>query len=72
MTLVGGIDTHTYFEVAAVATLILLGRGCAPRARPRRGDPAALLELRAKEARVLREGDLVPSRLDGDLFIVRP
>jgi Cu+-exporting ATPase len=71
-------DADIYFEVAAViTTLILLGRYLESRAR-RRSSAAirSLLELGAKEARVLRDGvevsvpigELVP----GDLFVVRP
>ena len=69
---------HTYFEVAAViTTLILLGRFFEARAR-RRSSAAirALLELGAKEARVLRAGEevLVPVEelSPGDRFVVRP
>ncbi len=78
VVLVGGIDTDTYFEVAAaITTLILLGRYLELRARRRSGDAMrALLELGAKEARVLRgrEEVLVPvDRLAvGDRFVVRP
>src|SRR6186997_1381639 len=78
VVLVGGIDAHTYFEVAAViTTLILLGSWLELRARGRSGEAIrALLELGAKEARVLREGEevLVPlGQLEvGDLFVVRP
>ena len=53
----GGVDADVYFEVAAVVTtLILLGRYLrrAPTARGRA--IRALLELGAKEARVLRDG----------------
>jgi Cu+-exporting ATPase len=71
-------DAHTYFEVGAViTTLILLGRFLEARAR-RRSSAAirALLELGAKEARVLRDGQevVVPSDelRPGDLFVVRP
>lgn len=71
-------DAHTYFEVGAViTTLILLGRFLEARAR-RRSSAAirALLELGAKEARVLRDGQevLVPVEevRPGDLFVVRP
>ena len=58
VVLVGGIDADTYFEVAAViTTLILLGRFLEARARGRSGEAIrALLELGAKEARVLRDG----------------
>ena len=69
---------HTYFEVAAViTTLILLGRFLEARAR-RRSSAAirALLELGAKEARVLRDGEevLVPVEelRGGHRFVVRP
>jgi Cu+-exporting ATPase len=68
----------TYFEVGAVTTtLVLLGRFLEARAR-RRSSAAirALLELGAKEARVLRDGDemLVPVEelRVGDRFVVRP
>ena len=71
-------DAHTYFEVGAViTTLILLGRHLEARAK-RRSSAAirALLELGAKEARVLREGREVVVPVDelrvGDLFVVRP
>jgi P-type Cu+ transporter len=71
-------DAHTYFEVAAViTTLILLGRYLEARAK-RRSSAAirALLELGAKEARLLREGEEVVVPVDevrpGDLFVVRP
>ena len=78
VVLVGGLDAHTYFEVAAViTTLILLGRWLEARARTRSSAAIrALLELGAKEARLLRDGDevLVPvEELEvGDLFVVRP
>ncbi len=78
VVLVGGIDTDTYFEVGAViTTLIVLGRYLELRARYRSGAAIrSLLELGAKEARVLRDGEevLVPvSELrPGDLFVVRP
>jgi Cu+-exporting ATPase len=78
VVLVGGIDTDTYFEVAAViTTLILLGRYLELRARRRSGDAIrALLELGAKEACVLRAGEEVLVPVDhlavGDRFVVRP
>ena len=69
---------HTYFEVGAViTTLILLGRFFEAGAR-RRSSAAirALLELGAKDARVLRGGEemLVPvaELRVGDRFVVRP
>ena len=78
VVLVGGIDAHTYFEVAAViTTLILLGRWLELRARGQSGQAIrSLLELGAKEARVLRGGEevLVPVEqlAVGDVFAVRP
>jgi Cu+-exporting ATPase len=69
---------HTYFEVAAVVTtLVLLGRFLEARAR-RRSSAAirTLLNLGAKEARVLRDGEEVLVPVDelrvGDRFVVRP
>ena len=74
VVLAGGLATGTYFEVAAaVTTLILLGRFLEAGAKPLVGDPR-LLELGAKEARVLREEVLVPAaELEvGDVFVVGP
>ncbi|HEU6444511.1 MAG TPA: heavy metal translocating P-type ATPase [Gaiellaceae bacterium] len=78
MVLVAFPGEDTYFEVGAViTTLILLGRFLEARAR-RRSSAAirALLELGAKEARVLSDGEevLVPAEelRVGDRFIVRP
>ena len=76
--LVTGADADTYFEAAAViTTLILLGRFLEARARRRSGEAIrALLELGAKDARVLRDGKetLVPvaGLVAGDHFVVRP
>jgi P-type Cu+ transporter len=70
--------TDTYFEVAAViTTLILLGRSLESRARRRSGAAIrALVELGAKEARVLRDGSEVVVPVEeieaGDRFVVRP
>ena len=78
VVLLGGLDADGYFEVAAVITaLILLGRFFETRAKRRSGAAIrALLELGAKEARVLRDGVevLVPVEqlAVGDLFVVRP
>ena len=71
-------DADVYFEVAAViTTLILLGRALEARARRRSGAAIrALLELGAKEARVLRDGSEVSVPIAelavGDVFVVRP
>jgi Cu+-exporting ATPase len=78
VVLVGGIATDTYFEVAAVVTtLILLGRFLEARAKGRSSEAIRkLLELGAKEARVVRDGAevMVPiaSVEPGDVFVVRP
>jgi Cu+-exporting ATPase len=78
VVLLAGLDADMYFEVGAVITaLVLLGRFFEARARRRSGAGIrALLELGAKEARVLRDGAevLVPvEQLQvGDLFVVRP
>ncbi len=78
VVLLAGMNADTYFEVAgAITTLILLGRWLEVRARRRSGEAIrALLELGAKEARVLRgdEETLVPvdELRPGDRFVVRP
>ncbi len=78
IVLIGGIATDTYFEVGAVVTtLIVLGRYLEARAKGRSSEAIRkLLELGAKEARLLRNGEemLVPvSQLQvGDDFVVRP
>ena len=78
IALVAGLDPDFYFEVAGVTTtLVLLGRLIEARARRRSGAAIrALLELGAKEARVLRDAEEVVLPVDeirvGDLFIVRP
>jgi P-type Cu+ transporter len=78
IVLVAGLDADTYFEVAAViTTLILLGRYLEARAKGRSSEAIRkLLELGAKEARLLRDGEeiLVPvaELRVGDLFVVRP
>ena len=71
-------DAHTYFEAAAViTTLVLTGRYLEARARRRSGAAIrALLQLGAKEARVLRDGTEVPVPIEelepGVLMVVRP
>jgi Cu+-exporting ATPase len=78
VVLVGGLDADTYFEVAAViTTLILLGRFLEARAKSRSGEAIRmLLELGAKEARVLRDAGEVSVAIEdvspGDLMVVRP
>jgi P-type Cu+ transporter len=78
VVLLGGLGEHTYFEVAAVTTtLILLGRYFEARARHRSSEAIrALLKLGAKEARLLRNGEEVLVPLEevhvGDVFVVRP
>jgi Cu+-exporting ATPase len=73
------LDTsETYFEVGAIiTTLILLGRWLESSARRRSGAAIrALIELGAKEARVLRDGHEVVVNVDAlevdDRFVVRP
>jgi Cu+-exporting ATPase len=78
VVLVGGLDEHGYFEVAAViTTLVLLGRQFEGRARRHSGEAIrSLLELGAKQARLLRAGEEVSvpaAELQvGDEFLVRP
>jgi len=73
-----GAETEIYLEVAAaVTTLILLGRYLEARAKRRAGaELRALLELGAKEARVLRGNEEVLVPIEelrvGDRFVVRP
>jgi Cu+-exporting ATPase len=78
VVLLGGLDADGYYEVAAVITaLILLGRFFETRAKRRSGAAIrAVLELGAKEARVLRDGveTTIPvaELVVGDQFVVRP
>jgi len=78
VVLVAGVEADMYFEVAGViTTLILLGRFLESRARRRSGEAIrALLQLGAKEARVLRNGVEVVIPVEdlavGDRFVVRP
>jgi Cu+-exporting ATPase len=78
VVLVLRLDTGVYFEVAGVTTtLVLLGRYIEAGARRRSGAAIrALLELGAKEARVLRNGEEVLVAVQdlrvGDRFVVRP
>ena len=72
------IDDEVYFEIAgAIVTFITLGSYFEARARRRSGDALrALLELGAKEARLLVDGDEIAIPAEqvrvGDLFVVRP
>ena len=78
VALVAVEGADTYFEVAAViTTLILLGRFLEARAKRRSGAAIrALLELGAKDARVLRDRLEVVVPVEelqvGDRFVVRP
>ena len=78
VVLLSGVDEHTYFETAGVITaLILLGRYFEARAKHRSGQAIGkLLELGARQARVLRCGDEVLVPVEqlrvGELFVVRP
>jgi Cu+-exporting ATPase len=78
VVLLGGLDTDSYFEVAAVVTtLIVLGRYLEARAKGRSSEAIRkLLELGAKEARLLRAGEEVLVPVEevqvGDAFVVRP
>jgi Cu+-exporting ATPase len=78
VVLLAVLGTDTYFEVAAVVTtLIVLGRYLEARAKGRSSEAIRkLLELEAKEARVLRNGEEVLVPVDklheGDVFVVRP
>ena len=78
VVLAAGMSTSVYFDTAgAITALILLGRYLEARAKRRSGEAIrTLLELGAKEARVLREGAevLVPvEELEvGDRIVVRP
>jgi Cu+-exporting ATPase len=71
-------DADVYFETAAAITaLILLGRYLEARARRRSGEAIrALVELGAKDARVVRDGSEVTVPVAeievGELFVVRP
>ena len=73
-----GITRGTYFDTAAVIiTLILLGRFLEAKAKSRTSDAIKkLLGLRAKTARVLRDGQEVNLPIEevkvGDLIRVRP
>jgi Cu+-exporting ATPase len=74
----GGASGEIYLEVAAVVTvLVLIGRFLEARAKGRAGEALkSLLELGAKQARVLRDGQEILVAIDDlrvdDRFVVRP
>ena len=76
--LINGTSDHVYFETAAViVTLITLGRAFEARAKGRASSAVhRLLDLGAKEARVLLDGEevMVPAHnlAPGDLMVVLP
>jgi P-type Cu+ transporter len=76
--LLGGVDAQTYFDVgAAVVTLIMLGKYFEARAKSSANDAIRkLLELGAKTARVIRDGQEVDIPIEqvqvGDVIQVRP
>ncbi len=78
VVVLSGIHETVYFDAASLITaLILLGRYLEARAKRRSGAAIrALLELGARDARVLRDGEevLVPVEKlrAGDVFVVRP
>ncbi len=76
--LLGLYGTHLYFETAAVIiTLIVLGKYLEAKAKGRTSEALKkLMGLRAKTARVQREGEELEVSIDdvrvGDIVIVRP
>ena len=74
----GWLDGHVYFETAAVIiTLIRLGKFLEARAKGRTSDAIKkLMGLRAKTARVVRDGSEIDVPIDevrvGDMVLVRP
>lgn len=76
--LLGLYGTHLYFETAAVIiTLIVLGKYLEAKAKGRTSEALKkLMGLRAKTARVLRDGQELEISIDdvrvGDVVIVRP
>ena len=78
VVLAAGMSGAVYFDTAgAITALILVGRYLEARAKRRSGEAIrALLELGAKEARVVRDGVEVLVAVDqvevGERFVVRP
>ncbi|MFH1287045.1 MAG: heavy metal translocating P-type ATPase [Candidatus Magasanikbacteria bacterium] len=77
-TLFGDVSSDVFFEAAVfIVFFILLGRLLEARAKAKTGDAVkALLELQAKEAVVLRNGEEVgipvSDVMKGDIIVVRP
>ena len=73
-----GIEAHVYFETsAAIITLILLGKFLEARAKGQTSDAIKkLLDLQAKKARIIRNGEEIEIPVEevqvGDLLKVRP
>ena len=73
-----GAEGHLYYDTAAmIVTLILLGRGLEARAKGRASEAIRRLAgLRARSARIIREGEElevpVESVAVGDMVLVRP
>jgi Cu+-exporting ATPase len=78
VVLVLGLDSHLYFESAAVIiTLIMVGKYLEARAKTQAGDAIRkLLSLQAKTARVVRQGEEIELPIDqvevNDVVVVRP
>ena len=78
VVLLAGTDEGVYFDAATLITaFVLLGRYLEARAKRRSGDAVrALVELGAKEAHLLRDGQEVMVPIEqlhaGDRFVVRP
>jgi Cu+-exporting ATPase len=76
--LLGLIDGHVYFETSAVIiNLIVLGKFLEARAKGRTSEAIKkLIELRARTARIIRDGEELELPVDevlvGDIVIVRP
>jgi Cu+-exporting ATPase len=72
---IGGLDTHVYFDTAAViVAVVLVGRRLEARARQRAGDAiGALVGLSAGTVRLPDGSDIPPAQLAvGTRFLVRP
>lgn len=73
-----GLETHVYFETStAIITLILLGKYLEARAKGQTSDAIKkLINLQAKKARVIRNGEEIEIPIDevqvGDLLKVKP